>query len=402
MPVLDQPHQRSVLRRLVQVLALGLLALGVLSLAGASGAQENVRDARERRSDARDEQVRLARELDLLEAEAEELHATLAALDEAIAGQQAIVESARQAVIAAEDEARYWRGEADRTGAMADTLRARSAELAIDSYLGAASGDDGLLRGDDFNAAVQRQAVIGEIRGGVDDVLDQLRAAAEDQRIATEKAQAALDLAEARRQELAQALADVQDQRAVQEGIEAELRGRIDDYAGQVAALEATEADMTAFIRQAEAAASARAAAAAGNNAKPPPNIADGEFIRPVDASPGSPFGNRRHPVLGYVRLHAGVDFGAPSGAAIWAANGGTVIHAGTRGGYGNTVMISHGNGITTLYAHMSSISVSNGQEVSQGQQVGRVGSTGLSTGPHLHFEVRVNGTPKNPMLYIN
>lgn len=126
-----------------------------------------------------------------------------------------------------------------------------------------------------------------------------------------------------------------------------------------------------------------------------------GRFIWPCPGPITSGFGYRFHPVLKYSRLHAGVDFRAPHGTVIRAAQSGTVIMAGWRGGYGKAVVISHGNGISTLYGHNSRLLVSYGQSVSQGQPIAYSGSTGLSTGPHLHFEVRVNGTPRNPMNWL-
>jgi murein DD-endopeptidase MepM/ murein hydrolase activator NlpD len=99
--------------------------------------------------------------------------------------------------------------------------------------------------------------------------------------------------------------------------------------------------------------------------------------------------------------MHTGIDIGAPSGSAIRAAKGGTVISAGYNGGYGLAVVIDHGGGLTTLYGHCSSISVGDGASVSQGQTIGAVGCTGSCTGPHLHFETRVGGTPQNPMNYL-
>ena len=114
-----------------------------------------------------------------------------------------------------------------------------------------------------------------------------------------------------------------------------------------------------------------------------------------------SPFGYRIHPILHVRKLHTGIDIGAPSGARIVAAGNGTVIYAGSNGGYGNFTMIDHGDGLVSCYAHQKKILVSKGQHVSAGTTIGYVGSTGLSTGPHLHFEVRVNGVPKNPMSYL-
>jgi murein DD-endopeptidase MepM/ murein hydrolase activator NlpD len=110
-----------------------------------------------------------------------------------------------------------------------------------------------------------------------------------------------------------------------------------------------------------------------------------------------SPFGNRKHPILRKYKLHTGVDIGADKGASIVAANSGTVIMAQyDKNGYGNMVVIDHGGGITTLYAHASKILVKVGQDVKSGEVIAKVGSTGLSTGNHLHFEVRVNGEPRS------
>ncbi|MEA5622999.1 murein hydrolase activator EnvC family protein [Nostoc sp. UHCC 0251] len=126
-----------------------------------------------------------------------------------------------------------------------------------------------------------------------------------------------------------------------------------------------------------------------------------GVMAYPSDASTSSPFGWRMHPVLGYRRFHAGLDFAAGYGSTIRAADSGTVIFAGWYGGYGRAVIINHGNGITTLYGHTSELYVSDGQAVERGQAIAAVGSTGLSTGPHLHFEVRRNGTPVDPGNYL-
>lgn len=161
------------------------------------------------------------------------------------------------------------------------------------------------------------------------------------------------------------------------------LQAKIDEYESQVSSLEAQ-------IRQ---------ASNIGNSGE----YSGGSMAWPT---PGytyitSPFGYRIHPVYGYNKFHSGVDIGAPYGARIVAAADGVVTLAQWNGGYGNCVMINHGGGISTLYAHGSSIKVSVGQTVTKGETVMIVGSTGVSTGAHLHFEVRVNGNYVNPLGYI-
>jgi len=122
-----------------------------------------------------------------------------------------------------------------------------------------------------------------------------------------------------------------------------------------------------------------------------------GGFLRPVSGPVVSGFGYRIHPIFRVRKMHTGVDISAPQGTPIRAAAGGVVVHSDRWGGYGKCVIIDHGGGVATLYAHCSSLAAFAGQEVRQGQIIGYVGSTGLSTGPHLHFEVRRNGRPVNP-----
>lgn len=128
-----------------------------------------------------------------------------------------------------------------------------------------------------------------------------------------------------------------------------------------------------------------------------------GEMAWPVPSSSyiTSEFGYRIHPITGVWSGHTGIDIGANYGNAVVAANSGRVIYSGWYGGYGNCIIVDHGGGITTLYGHNSSLVVSYGQSVSRGQQIARIGSTGVSTGPHCHFEVRKNGSPVNPLNYL-
>ena len=152
--------------------------------------------------------------------------------------------------------------------------------------------------------------------------------------------------------------------------------------AEEIDGLQAASADLAAKIRAAQANSTVQHVSGAG-------------FIWPVNAPITSPFGWR------WGRLHEGVDLGAAYGSPIAAAAAGVVIYAGWESGYGNLVVIDHGGGLATAYGHQSRIAVSFGQSVSQGETIGYVGSTGHSTGPHLHFEVRVNGQAVDPLGYL-
>ncbi len=126
-----------------------------------------------------------------------------------------------------------------------------------------------------------------------------------------------------------------------------------------------------------------------------------GKFMWPVAGSIRSGFGNRIHPIFGVRRFHSGLDLTARHGTLVKAGDGGQVIQAGYSGGYGYTILLYHGGGFATRYAHLSSIRCAVGQFVERGQVIGLVGSTGWSTGPHLHFEVRINGQAYNPLEYL-
>lgn len=172
---------------------------------------------------------------------------------------------------------------------------------------------------------------------------------------------------------------------------------------------EQIEASIQKMIKEAQEAArikrEAAAAEAAKNNTSAPTTGGSNQssgYIRPVSGRISSPFGYRIHPVTGKPNLHGGVDFAASYGTGIKATRAGEIIVKTYNSSYGNYIIIDHGNGIASLYAHMSGFNVSIGQEVSQGSIIGFIGSTGSSTGPHLHFEIRVNGTRVDPMNYLD
>jgi murein DD-endopeptidase MepM/ murein hydrolase activator NlpD len=119
----------------------------------------------------------------------------------------------------------------------------------------------------------------------------------------------------------------------------------------------------------------------------------------PIDgARITSRFGMRMHPILGYSRMHQGIDFGAPKGTPVMAAGSGRVVEAGWKAGYGKFIRVRHGSGYETAYGHLSRITANRGSHVRQGQTIGYVGMTGTATGPHLHYEIRVNNAQLNPL----
>jgi murein DD-endopeptidase MepM/ murein hydrolase activator NlpD len=156
------------------------------------------------------------------------------------------------------------------------------------------------------------------------------------------------------------------------------------EFVSEVDALSAASAALTAKIQAAQSSSTAYSASPSSSG-----------LVWPVSGPVTSPFGMR------WGRMHEGIDIGVPYGTAIHAAAAGRVIYCGWESGYGNLTVIDHGNGIATAYGHQSSIAVSCGQDVTQGQVIGYVGCTGHCTGPHLHFEVRVNGAPVDPLGYL-
>ena len=238
--------------------------------------------------------------------------------------------------------------------------------------------------------------MIGEIMDADKRIYDQYTAAREDaEEIKAEYETTLSALAdkqaeyEAEKADLEAKIAEANDMIAQ---LEEEINSNYDLYLEVLAQEEALESDIQSMIAEMERQEAANSITSTGTYIWPLPGY-----------SPGSAYGWRMHPIYHEMRFHAGEDIGAPSGTPILAADSGmaTVI-ADNGNGYGNYIMINHGGGRVTLYAHMSAFAISNGATVSQGQVIGYVGSTGNSTGPPLHFEVRVNGATTDPKSYFN
>ncbi|MDX1658542.1 MAG: peptidoglycan DD-metalloendopeptidase family protein [Nitriliruptorales bacterium] len=237
------------------------------------------------------------------------------------------------------------------------------------------------------------QSVMDEDRDVIETVanatrrLVELRAEADQVREELEREEASAEALAARVEEAAerqrQLTAQVQQERSRRASLLAQLESEEANYEALVDSLEAESAALEEELKKLESVGQA-----------PGP----GGLFWPTDGYLTSNYGWRTHPIFGSRRMHTGIDISGSTGQPIIAAASGTVVHAGWRGGYGLAVVIDHGGGMATLYAHQSSLSVTTGQRVDGGQKVGAVGSTGYSTGPHLHFEVRINGEPRDPL----
>ena len=199
------------------------------------------------------------------------------------------------------------------------------------------------------------------------------------------------------------------------DNLTSEISSNADKLKQLIAAAEAAEArrkeaEATAAAQAAQAAAAAQASASSGtsssggsgNTSSNASASGTGSLTHPVPgAAITSGFGGRVAPTAGATTGHDGIDYGAGYGAAVYAADSGTVITAQYNSARGNYIVVNHGNGMQTWYQHLSSMSVTVGQTVARGQVIGNVGTTGISTGPHLHFEVHVGGVPVNPLNYL-
>ena len=378
-----------------------LVSLLVLALATPAHSQS----LDERRKAAQSKKAAAAARLDTLKADDRELESALRDLDTNVASQSATTQSAQQAENAAKAAVGTAEARLAATEQRMSGLRAQAAALAVRAYVH--PGGDSLLemvRSRDLGEASRREALLAHVASTDRDVLSQLRSTREDQQAEQSELSKLREQAEARRKAAVARLAELQRARADQARLQAALDGRIAAYTHEVDGLAREEGRIQDLIK-------ARAQAPpvvpvpllrpapgnAGNAGNAPRAVSGGGggLIWPASGPVNSPFGPR------WGRMHTGIDIGAGSGSPVRAAKAGTVISAGYNGGYGLAVIIEHGGGLTTLYAHASSLAVGDGASVSQGQVVASVGCSGSCTGPHLHFETRVGGSPQNPMNFL-
>lgn len=380
-----------------------------------------------RLAEARAALERIADELDSAEAEAEDAEADLeraaerlAELEEVVNEVAAQVESQRRKVRDAED--RLAGIEAD-LAALEEAFTDRVARL---FKQGPGLSFETLMSAEGADEAIARTELLGRIIDGdqVDlERLDALTVAADAQRAVVAEEQVELESQLAEQEELVAEAERLRDSRAL---AAADAQARAEELAGERDDLEGEEEELVALVERQQAEARRRAEEEAqaqqrrereqreqreqrqqqeqssgsgsdgATSTSSAPSGGGGGYAWPMCAPVTSEYGPR------WGRMHRGIDLGAPVGTPIRAIRGGTVIFAGSQGGYGLMTLIDHGNGVVSAYAHQSRFAVGQGARVSQGQVIGYIGMTGSTTGPHLHLETRVNGSAVNPRQYLS
>jgi murein DD-endopeptidase MepM/ murein hydrolase activator NlpD len=380
------------------------LAVFAACLGGAAVAsadlQERLDRTQERLDAAQDRQGVLTSEVEelnsrigVLEQQVADLRAQEAAAEAELAAKQAELDEALADLSEAHDRLEILRARLERAlGELSDRLvaiyEAGSPDLV--SVLLSSDGFDDLVQRSAYLEAIQEQNenVVDRVR----DLRDQMQRTVAKLRAAKETIEEARDIIAAKEAEIASARAGVESQEAELESVRAERQAALDEVNSHVDRLEENESDLQNKIQQQIAEATLGVPALPAGTPGAPSSAG---FIWPVNGILTSGFGYR------WGSMHEGIDIAVPEGTPILAAASGTVILAGYTGGYGNYTCIDHGSGLSTCYGHQSGYAVSSGSSVTQGQVIGYSGNTGSSTGPHLHFEVRINGAAVDPLGYL-
>lgn len=368
------------MRRRVRTLVVLLLVLtGLPVVAGAQTSAE-----RSQLQQARDRIERISREIDAAAASAEDARLSLEEADRRLAEVEVAVNEAASALERQETAVRRSGAELDRLAAEADALEAAFDRRAARLYKsGTSLSLEVVLAAGDLDAAIQRSSYVQVITAADRASLEQVHNA----RVAVEAQRGRYDAERARLEEMhaeqTALLADVAELRASRALAAARARDELEQ-------LEASRDDLEGDVERIERLIAERKVTPVSASM---PSTAG--YIWPRCDRVTSEYGRR------WGRLHAGLDIDGDPGQPIGASKAGVVIFAGWQGGYGQLTLIDHGDGVVTAYAHQSRILVESGQRVDRGERIGDVGNTGRSTGPHLHFETRVNGSAVDPRRFM-
>ncbi len=386
-----------------------LLAVGASLLLPASAliAQDDnevIEEAKEQRELKRQEQLAAEAEIALLEAEDLEVVAALEAATSLVNLQEAKAQAAEQRLQAALDTKIQAQEDFLAIASEIEEIEQRALTYAVESYIGMSDRrTEAWFEAEDATIAAHKIALLDLISSNTNDVLDQLKLIQEERSYLLTKAAVAQEEADAIREELEQVRVELDAQKAVREEIKKELDVRRAHWDSVLATAVEEQKEITDFIA-AEEERIARELEEARRRAELEARlgqITEAGWVLPSPGALTSWFGPRLHPILGYARMHNGVDFNCWTGDPIRSATDGIVIMAQYYGGYGYTIIVQHANSLSTLYAHLSAFNSQVNDYVVAGQQIGQCGTTGLSTGPHLHFEVRQSGAPVNPLPYL-
>jgi murein DD-endopeptidase MepM/ murein hydrolase activator NlpD len=396
--------------------AAGLTALLVVTAGGpglgaatGTGRQQEIQDEIERLREeldevAADEAAALA-DLRVTQRRKAEEQAKLTEIDAAVTGATAALAAAQTALEDAAGEATEAQRRLEIVREQLEEARGDLKDQAVASFMRFGSGAeklDVILRAGTIAELHDAKAFVEAIAERQARIVEEFSVLEEDATALEAAADAARAAAAARRNEVQQQTEALQAARAAQS---ASATAAANETAREQALLDALAGQRSKYEQRIKEyqRESDRITEELRRRGSSGPRISGrGSLSSPLaDPVITSTFGYRTHPIFGDRRLHTGLDFRAGSGTPLMASRSGEVVFAGWRGGYGNCTIIDHGGGLATLYAHQSAIGVEEGEQVGRGQVIGAAGSTGYATGPHLHFEVRVDGTPVDPLPYL-
>ena len=401
------------MRRLSGALLLIGSAAALMAAAALGQTDGRIEDLRQQREQMARDAADVASQVDALIADDEALVGALQEMDDYVDLQQTRIKAAEAAITAAEAEAAAARAEADWFIDEIEIIRERLRQRAIQAYV-----QPPVDFVEQFSTSLNESAVklflLDLAIGNELEITDELRTAEAQLEVVRRRALERAQDADAERLAQQQRLADLEEARGAALELRLEIQSRIDEWDFVSADIEQADKEMEQEINRIEEEIRRREEERRRQEEEERRRAIEEERRRheaengpfelvawPADGDKTSGFGPRVHPIFGSVRQHNGIDLDGDTGDRVRAARSGEVILAGEKGGFGNTIVIYHGLGYSTLYAHLSRIEVSVGQNVASGDRIGAIGSTGWSTGPHLHFELRIDGRAVDPTPYL-